>query len=123
VRATLLRVQTFLTTVYRQIVTMAALLLAALLLMWMTASTASAAPNREVWDRIASCESGGDWNIHTGNGYSGGLQFHPDTWRAYGGKGSAHHASKDEQIAVANRVLRAQGWKAWPACSRKLGLR
>ena len=76
-----------------------------------------------VWDRLAQCESGGNWNINTGNGYSGGLQFSAGTWRAQGGSGSAHNASRSQQIAVAQRVLASQGWGAWPACSSKLGLR
>jgi resuscitation-promoting factor RpfA len=75
------------------------------------------------WDRLAHCESSGDWSINTGNGYSGGLQFSPRTWKAFGGIGLAHHASREQQIAVAERVLAKQGWGAWPACSRKLGLR
>jgi resuscitation-promoting factor RpfA len=75
------------------------------------------------WDRLAQCESGGNWAINTGNGFSGGLQFTPSTWRGFGGQGVAHHASREEQISVAERVLAKQGWGAWPACSRKLGLR
>jgi LysM repeat protein len=86
------------------------------------AGTANAAPD-SVWDQLAQCESGGRWNINTGNGYYGGLQFSPSTWRAFGGSGSAHQASRGQQIAVAERVLAAQGWNAWPSCSRKLGLR
>jgi resuscitation-promoting factor RpfA len=87
------------------------------------AGTADAATPTAKWDRIAQCESGGKWNTATGNGYYGGLQFSPSTWKAYGGTGSAHKASKSEQIKVAERVLAAQGWKAWPACSKKLGFR
>ncbi len=86
------------------------------------AGTANAAP-AGVWDKLAMCESTGNWSINTGNGFSGGLQFTPQTWRAFGGKGQAHQASRAEQIAVAERVLKGQGWGAWPACSRKLGLR
>lgn len=85
------------------------------------AGTASAAPDG-VWDRLAQCESGGDWSTSTGNGYHGGLQFSPSTWRAYGGSGSAAGASRAEQIAVAEKVLAAQGWGAWPSCSKKMGL-
>jgi Spy/CpxP family protein refolding chaperone len=85
-------------------------------------ATAHAAP-AGVWDKLAMCESTGNWSINTGNGFSGGLQFTPQTWRAFGGKGQAHQASREEQIAVAERVLATQGWGAWPACSRKLGLR
>ena len=84
---------------------------------------AASADTGSAWDRLAQCESTGNWNINTGNGFSGGLQFTPGTWRAFGGKGLAHHASREQQIAVAERVLAKQGWGAWPACSRKLGLR
>ena len=76
-----------------------------------------------VWDRIAQCESGGNWSINTGNGYYGGLQFSASTWRAYGGSGMAHQASRAQQIAIATKVQKAQGWGAWPACTAKLGLR
>jgi hypothetical protein len=82
-----------------------------------------AAPVRAVWDRVAECESGGRWNTNTGNGFLGGLQFTPGTWRAYGGVGSPASASREAQIAVAERVLAGQGWAAWPSCSRQLGLR
>jgi hypothetical protein len=75
------------------------------------------------WDRLAKCESSGRWSTNSGNGYYGGLQFSRSTWKAYGGKGMPHRASRSEQVKVAQRVLRAQGWKAWPACSRKLGYR
>ena len=87
----------------------------------LAAAPASAA-DVSTWDAIAACESGGNWSIDTGNGYSGGLQFSPSTWSAYGGSGSAASASKGEQIAVAERVLASQGWGAWPSCSAKLGL-
>jgi LysM repeat protein len=86
------------------------------------AGTASAAPE-SAWDKLAQCESGGNWRINTGNGYYGGIQFNASTWRAYGGTGMPHQASKAEQIAVAERTLAAQGWGAWPACSKKMGLR
>jgi hypothetical protein len=76
-----------------------------------------------LWETLAQCESGGRWNTNTGNGFAGGLQFTSETWRAYGGVGSPASASRAEQIAVAERVLIGQGWKAWPACSRALGLR
>ncbi|WP_281689279.1 transglycosylase family protein [Pseudonocardia thermophila] len=81
---------------------------------------AFAAPD-SVWDRLAQCESGGRWNINTGNGYYGGLQFSLSTWRAFGGTGMPHQASREQQIAVAERVLAVQGWKAWPSCSKKIG--
>ncbi len=88
------------------------------------APLATAAPDSD-WDRLAQCESGGNWAIDTGNGYQGGLQFSPSTWAAYGGTAyapSANLATREEQIVVAERVLAAQGWGAWPACSASLGL-
>jgi hypothetical protein len=86
------------------------------------AGTANAVPG-STWDRLAQCESSGNWSANTGNGFSGGLQFTPSTWKAFGGQGVAHQASREQQIAVAERVLKGQGWGAWPACSKKLGLR
>ena len=86
------------------------------------APAAQAETGGTVWDKLAQCESTGNWAINTGNGFSGGLQFTPGTWRAFGGTGVAHHASREQQIVVAERVLAKQGWGAWPACSRKLGL-
>ena len=86
------------------------------------AGTASAAPD-SAWDKLAQCESGGNWSINSGNGYYGGIQFNASTWHAFGGEGLPHQASRSEQIAVAERTLAAQGWNAWPACSRKMGLR
>lgn len=71
------------------------------------------------WDAIAQCESGGNWSINTGNGYYGGLQFTAGTWRANGGSGSAANASREEQIRVAENVLRSQGIRAWPVCGRR----
>ena len=68
------------------------------------------------WDAVAQCESGGNWAADTGNGFYGGLQFKPSTWRAFGGVGSPAKASREQQIAVANRVLDEQGPYAWPKC-------
>ena len=87
------------------------------------AGNAEAATSSAKWDRIAQCESGGNWGTASGNGYYGGLQFSPRTWKAYGGTGLPHRASKSQQIAVAERILAAQGWKAWPACSKRAGYR
>jgi resuscitation-promoting factor RpfA len=78
-----------------------------------------------VWDAVAACESGGNWAINTGNGYYGGLQFSSSTWNAYGGTryaSTANRASRSAQIAVAQRILAAQGPGAWPVCSRRAGL-
>lgn len=71
------------------------------------------------WDAIAACESGGNWDINTGNGYYGGLQFNPSTWRSNGGVGMPHQASREEQIRVAENTLRSQGIGAWPVCGRR----
>ena len=83
------------------------------------------AASGSTWDRLAQCESSGNWAINTGNGYYGGVQFSAQTWRAFGGGAyapTANRASRAQQIVIAERVLDAQGWGAWPACSRKLGL-
>lgn len=88
------------------------------------APTAAAAPDSD-WDRLAECESGGNWSINTGNGYHGGLQFSASTWQAHGGgefAPTADQATREEQIVVAERTLASQGWGAWPACSSQLGL-
>ncbi|MFJ3904988.1 transglycosylase family protein [Streptomyces sp. NPDC090025] len=79
----------------------------------------------DVWDKLASCESSANWQINTGNGYFGGLQFSQSTWEEYGGTHYAPRAdlaSKDQQIAVAERVLKGQGPGAWPACGPRAGL-
>lgn len=93
------------------------------------AATGAAAPavaGGSVWDSLAQCESTGNWNINTGNGYSGGLQFSPSTWLAYGGGAYAPEAwmaTREQQIDIASRVQAGQGWGAWPACTAKLGIR
>lgn len=100
-----------------------AALVAPLALVATTAGEAQAADNG-VWDRIAQCESGGNWHINTGNGYYGGLQFSASTWKGFGGGAyarTADKASKAQQIAIATKVQRVQGWGAWPTCSRKAG--
>ncbi|MEO7267764.1 MAG: transglycosylase family protein [Knoellia sp.] len=98
------------------------------------ATTASAAvfglatgagATENVWDRVATCESGGNWSINTGNGYYGGLQFSYSTWKAFGGQTyatTANLASKSQQILVAQKVLKVQGPGAWPVCSVRAGL-
>jgi hypothetical protein len=77
------------------------------------------APN---WDAIAQCESGGNWHANTGNGEYGGLQFKPATWARYGGAGNPATASREEQIAVANRLFADQGVEPWPKCGAQSGL-
>lgn len=91
-----------------------------------TGAAAPAVAGGGVWDSLAQCESGGDWSINTGNGFSGGLQFTPSTWAGFGGTAyapSAHMATREQQIAVASKVQAAQGWGAWPACTASLGIR
>jgi resuscitation-promoting factor RpfA len=89
---------------------------------WLTPTLAASS---DTWDRLAQCESGQRWNINTGNGYYGGLQFSAATWSAYGGEQfapKAHRATRAEQITVAERLLADRGWGPWPSCSTKLGL-
>lgn len=82
------------------------------------------ASDGSVWDRIAQCESGGDWSINTGNGYYGGLQFAQGTWDSFDVEhyaARADLATEAEQITVAEHVEEVQGWDAWPICSRQAG--
>lgn len=76
-----------------------------------------------IWDLLAECESNGNWAIDTKNGYYGGIQFDLDSWRRAGGTGMPHWASRAEQIRIGRNWQRMVGWGAWPACSRRLGLR
>jgi LysM repeat protein len=85
--------------------------------------SAPAVADGGVWDRLAQCEAGGNWSINTGNGYYGGLQFTLGSWRAVGGSGYPHQASREEQIARGKMLQARQGWGAWPACTSKLGIR
>ena len=88
-------------------------------------ATASSASASTVWDRVAACESSGNWSINTGNGYYGGLQFSDSTWDAFGGEryaSTANRATKAQQITVAQKVLAAQGPGAWPTCGARAGL-
>jgi resuscitation-promoting factor RpfA len=82
----------------------------------------SGAASGSTWDRVAACESGGDWHISTGNGYYGGLQFTLGTWHSNGGSGNPANASRSEQIRVAENVLQSQGPGAWPVCGPRAGL-
>ncbi|MFI7382396.1 transglycosylase family protein [Streptomyces sp. NPDC049813] len=88
------------------------------------AGTAHAA-DVQTWNKVAACESTGNWSINTGNGFYGGLQFTRSTWAAYGGTAYAPRAdlaTKDQQIAVGEKVLKGQGPGAWPVCSQRAGL-
>jgi uncharacterized protein YabE (DUF348 family) len=87
------------------------------------APAANYASGDTVWDQLAECESGGNWAINTGNGYYGGLQFNLETWQSYGGSGYPHENSREQQIAIAEKVRDANGgYGAWPHCSQQLGL-
>ncbi|TQN42982.1 LysM domain-containing protein [Blastococcus colisei] len=91
---------------------------------FLASGTANAADGA-TWDRLAQCESSGNWAINTGNGYYGGLQFSQSTWEGFGGTAYAPRAdlaTREQQIATAEKTLAVQGWGAWPACSAKLGL-
>lgn len=91
--------------------------------------TKPAAATTTAWDKLAKCESGGNWAANTGNGYYGGLQFHPQTWSSVSKKVGLGHiptanlATKEEQIKVASYLQARSGWGQWPACSLKMGLR
>jgi uncharacterized protein YabE (DUF348 family) len=88
-----------------------------------TAASSGSAGGNSVWDRLAQCESGGNWSINTGNGFYGGVQFTASTWRAMGGSGLPHQHSRETQIALAKKLQARAGWGQWPACTAKLGLR
>lgn len=83
----------------------------------------SASVTGNIWDRLAQCESGGNWSINTGNGYYGGLQFTLSTWQSVGGSGYPHQASRSEQIKRGQILQARSGWGQWPACTAMLGLR
>jgi resuscitation-promoting factor RpfB len=91
-----------------------------------SAGTSAAGPSSGVWQKLAQCESGGNWGINTGNGYYGGLQFTAATWKAQGGTKYAplpHQATPAQQIEIATKLQKRAGWGQWPACTSKLGLR
>ena len=78
-------------------------------------------PTLEMWERMAWCESRKTWDVDTGNGYFGGLQFALGSWQWMGGEGSPADASKEEQIFRANLLWQAQGWNGWPGCKEYFG--
>ncbi|MET9493670.1 peptidoglycan DD-metalloendopeptidase family protein [Streptomyces sp. NPDC006552] len=86
---------------------------------------AAQAADVQTWNKVAACESTGNWSVNTGNGFFGGLQFTRSTWAAYGGTAYASRAdlaTKDQQIAVGEKVLKGQGPGAWPVCAQRAGL-
>tara|TARA_Y100001970_G_scaffold163414_1_gene199728 strand:- start:1858 stop:2745 length:888 start_codon:yes stop_codon:yes gene_type:complete len=78
-------------------------------------------PTLEMWERMAWCESRNTWDVDTGNGYYGGLQFALGSWQWMGGEGSPADATKEEQIYRANLLWQAQGWNGWPGCKAYFG--
>ena len=85
-----------------------------------------ATPTVDNWERLAWCESRGNWSMNTGNGYYGGLQFTHQTWLGYHGDEFAyypHEATKEQQIIVAERLHAKRGWQPWPGCTRSFGWR
>ncbi|GLX17482.1 transglycosylase family protein [Streptomyces lavendulae] len=88
-------------------------------------ATDAQAASVDTWNKVAACESTNNWQVNTGNGYYGGLQFSQSTWREFGGTAYAPRAdlaTKAQQIAVAEKVLKGQGPRAWPACGPQAGL-
>ena len=91
----------------------------------LVAAGGASAASSETWDKVAQCESTNNWDINSGNGFYGGLQFTQSTWAAYGGTAYAARAdlaTRAQQITVAEKVLDGQGPGAWPVCSGKAGL-
>uniref|UniRef100_UPI003A87056B transglycosylase family protein n=1 Tax=Streptomyces coelicoflavus TaxID=285562 RepID=UPI003A87056B len=91
----------------------------------LTSAVPAGAASVSTWDKVAQCESSGNWSANTGNGYYGGLQFSAGTWSAYGGTAFAPRAdlaTKEQQIRIGEKVLAGQGEGAWPHCGPKAGL-
>jgi hypothetical protein len=112
------------TTKRRRRIISALALTAALAAPLLAAGSANAA-SVSTWDKVAQCESSGNWSINTGNGYYGGLQFSLSTWNAFGGADYAaypNQASKNQQILIGEKVLASQGQNAWPTCGPAAGL-
>ena len=82
-----------------------------------------AVPTGDVWARLRQCESGGNYTINTGNGFSGAYQFHPRTWRGLGYPGLPYQASPEMQDEAARKLQARSGWGQWPVCSRRIGAR
>jgi len=110
---------------FRMLISVAAAAIAGLTTTAVVDAPAHAA-STSTWNRLAQCESSGRWHINTGNGFYGGLQISASTWKGYGGKRYAslpNRASKAQQIRIAEKIKRGQGWGAWPVCSRRIGVR
>ncbi|HEX2902144.1 MAG TPA: transglycosylase family protein [Jatrophihabitans sp.] len=88
-----------------------------------TGATPPASTSGLNWDAVAQCESGGNWAINTGNGFYGGLQFDYGTWLSNGGGAYAPRAdlaTREQQIAIANKLYAARGASPWPVCGQRL---
>ena len=77
----------------------------------------------DVWARLRACESGGRYNVNSGNGFYGAYQFHPRTWRGLGYPGLPHQAPPEMQDEAARKLQARSGWGQWPVCSRRIGAR
>ena len=82
-----------------------------------------ALPTGDLWARLRACESGGRYNINSGNGFYGAYQFHPRTWRGLGFPGLPHQAPPEMQDEAARKLQARSGWGQWPVCSRRIGAR
>lgn len=88
-------------------------------------ATAAPAPSGDVWTNLAQCSSNGNWTSHRGTSVSGGLAIKTATWTLFGGRRFApqpYQATKDQQLSVGEKIVAAQGWRAWPKCAAQLGL-
>ena len=88
-----------------------------------SAGTTSGEAGDDVWAKLAQCESGGNPQTNTGNGFYGMYQFTLETWQALGGTGYPHEADAATQTAMAKKLQAQSGWGQWPGCADKLGLR
>jgi len=84
---------------------------------------AAALVDGDVWAKLRRCESGGRYDINTGNGFSGAYQFLPSTWRGLGYQGLPHQAPPEVQDEAARKLQARSGWGQWPVCSRRIGAR
>jgi len=80
-------------------------------------------PTGDLWARLRHCESGGRYNVNSGNGFYGAYQFHPRTWRGLGFPGLPHQAPPEMQDEAARKLQARSGWGQWPVCSRRIGAR
>lgn len=84
---------------------------------------AEKASRDSVWDRIAACETQGNWSMQ-GPSFSGGVGFANSTWSSFGGNEfapNAGQATREEQIIVAERVRARVGMRAW-GCAGRVGV-